>query len=194
MIPIDFPPRPAAWTEMNICGCLDYYNDGPILFDVIKVTQPKNILEVGFFAGSSSFQFLTFSNAKLTSVDPMKNLYDPNVKHDGKIENVQKLKDHFGADRFTFIQKDSRVIRPDIQGQKFDLMFIDGDHWDSGIRNDFQIALDMDIPWVLADDFVTNVENIYWSEFADKFELVRLYPRKDKFMGKPIPIALFKRI
>ena len=184
--------KPKEWDEIGIVGCFSWEKESDFLKDTIDFVNPTNILEIGFFGGASSFMWLYLSNAKLTSVDPMVNLYDSSVQHTGKIENVQGLKNKFGESRFTFIQKDSRVIRPDIAGQKFDLMFIDGDHWDSGIRNDFNIALEMKIPWVLADDFVTNVENVYWNEFSDKFELVRLYPRKDMFMGRPIPIALLK--
>jgi hypothetical protein len=73
-------------------------------------------------------------------------------------------------------------------------MFIDGDHWEVGIRNDFQLAIDLDIPWILVDDFVTSVADIYKNEFQNEFFPVRVYPRKDLFMGKPIPIVLLRRI
>lgn len=192
--PITFPPRPASWTEMNIGGCLDYDADGPFLWDTIKIVNPKNILEIGFFAGSSSYCWLQLSDAKLTSVDPMVNLYDSAIPHTGRPENVDKLKAAF-PDRFTFIQKDSKLVRPDLAGQQFDLMFIDGDHAPIGIRNDFNLALELNIPWVLVDDFVTSVMEVYVNEFKDRFlPPVRVYPRKDQFQGKPIPIVLLRQI
>jgi len=184
--------KPKEWDELGVEGCFSWENESDFFIDVISITQPTNILETGFFRGASAFLNLYLSKAKLTSVDPMVNLYDSSAKHDGLLENVQKLKDHFGADRFTFIQKDSRVIRPDIAGQHFDLMFIDGDHLDSGIRNDLQLALDMNIKWVLVDDFVTNVKTVYGDEFYDKFDIVKVYPRVAMFMGKPIPIVLMR--
>ena len=179
--------------ELGEGGCLSWENDAPFIVDALSIIQPKNILEIGFFSGSSAFMWLYLSNAKVTSVDPMINLYEPNVKHDGRIENVEKLKRMF-PDRFTFIQKDSKVVRPDLAGQKFDMIFIDGDHWEQGIRNDFNLALDLNIPWVLVDDFVTSVLEVYKNEFVQKFlPPVRVYPRKDLFMGQPIPIVLLRQ-
>lgn len=174
-------------------GCLHWDSDGQFLADTLSISQPSNILEIGYFSGGSAAMLLHLSNAKLTSVDPMINLYDPNVKHDGSIESVERLKKGF-PDRFTFLQKDSKLVRPDLVGQRFDLMFIDGDHSLVGARNDFQLALDLNIPWVLVDDFVTTVLEVYQNEFADKFlPPIRIYPRKDLFMGRPIPIVLLRQ-
>lgn len=185
-------PKPAFFDALGIDGCLKWENDAVFLADTLQIIQPKNILETGFFMGASSSMWLHLSDATLTSVDPMVNLYDPSVKHDGRPENVNKLKIQFPG-RFTFLQKDSREVRPDLVGQKFDLFFIDGDHLDTGIRNDLQLAIDLDIPWVLVDDFVTNVLDIYQKEFANEFFPVRVYPRKDLFQGQPIPIILLRR-
>lgn len=186
--------RPQRMTDLGIQeGCLHWDNDGLFLADTISISQPKNILEIGYFCGGSSYMLLHLSDAKVTSVDPMVNLYDPGTKHDGSIESVDKLKGAF-PDRFTFIQKDSKLVRPDLAGESFDLMFIDGDHAPIGIRNDFNLALELGIPWVLVDDFVTSVMEVYQNEFADKFlSPIRVYPRKDQFMGKPIPIVLLKQ-
>jgi len=186
--------KPQLMTDLGIDdGCLHWDTDAQFLTDTLSITQPKNILEVGFFRGSSTFQWLWLSDAKVTSVDPMVNLYSPETPHDGKLENVDKLKKAF-PDRFTFIQKDSKVVYPDIADQKFDLMFIDGDHWVNGIRSDFNLALKLNIPWVLVDDFVTSVLDVYSNEFRDKFlPPVRVYPRKDMFQGQPIPIVLLRQ-
>ena len=175
-------------------GCLHWNVEGQFLADTLSITQPRNILEIGYFCGGSASMLLHLSEAKLTSVDPMVNLYDPNVKHDGSIESVERLKNGF-PDRFTFIQKDSKLVRPDLVGQQFDLMFIDGDHRQIGIRNDFQLALDLNIPWVLVDDFVTSVLEVYQNEFVNKFlSPIRIYPRKVQFMGKPIPLVLLRQV
>jgi len=185
--------RPKLWDELEIGGCFSWENESVFLADTLSIVNPRNILETGFFAGSSAFMWLYLSDANLTSVDPMENLYDPSVKHDGKLENVDRLKAAF-PNRFTFLKKDSKVVRPDLAGKKFDLMFIDGDHWEAGIRNDFQLAIDLDIPWILVDDFVTSVADMYKNEFQNEFFPVRFYPRTDLFMGKPIPLVLLKRV
>lgn len=185
-------PKPALWDELNIGGCLYWDDEAVFLADTLNIVQPKNILETGFFAGASAFMWLYLSNAKVTSVDPMVNLYDPKEVHTGRIENVDKLKAAF-PNRFSFIQKDSRLIRDDIRGQKFDLFFIDGDHLESGIINDFSIALEMGIEWVLVDDFVTSVESVYNQHFKNYYlPPIRVYPRKAQFQGKPIPMTLLR--
>jgi predicted O-methyltransferase YrrM len=185
-------PKPQLMTDLGIAGCFSWENEAAFLADALQIVQPKSILETGFFAGASAFMNLYLSDACVTSVDPMENLYDPSVKHDGNLGNVDKLKVAFPG-RFTFLRKDSKVVRPDLVGQNFDLMFIDGDHWEIGARNDFQLAIDLNIPWILVDDFVTSVAEVYAKEFQHEFFPVRIYPRKDQFMGKPIPIVLLKR-
>jgi 2-polyprenyl-3-methyl-5-hydroxy-6-metoxy-1,4-benzoquinol methylase len=184
-------PKPQAWTELDIGGCFSWENESQFIADTVDIVKPNSILEIGFFAGASSFMWLELSKARLTSVDPMVNLYDANEKHTGKLANVDNLKRHFGQERFKFIQKDSKVVRPDLE-DTYDLMFIDGDHWDKGIRNDFDIAIEKRIPWVLVDDFVTSVEQVYFGFYQQFYDIVRVYPRKDQFMGKPIPIVLLK--
>lgn len=186
-------PKPEAWDRLNIGGCFSWEGEAEFLNDVIQITKPRDILEIGFFAGSSAFMWLQLSAAKVTSVDPMVCLYDPKEVHTGRPENVQKLKDHFGAERFHFIQKDSKLIRPDVASKRYDLLFMDGGHWPTDVRNDFNLALELGIPWVLADDFVTDVEKVYYTEFENRFDMVRLYPRPARFQGRTIPIALLKR-
>lgn len=185
-------PRPALWDNLGIGGCMFWDHDVQHFADALTIVRPKSVLETGFFAGASAFFWLYLSNANLTSIDPMVNLHDPKVPHTGKPENVGKLQTTFPG-RFTFLQKDSKLVRPDLAGQSFDLFFIDGDHWEAGIRNDFQLALDLNIPWILVDDFVTTVEDVYHREFAEHFVEVRHYDRHDTFQGRPIPIKLFRR-
>jgi len=185
--------KPPLIDELGIVGHLSWENESPFFQDALQIVEPKCILETGFFCGMSAFINLYLSDAMVISVDPMVNPQDPNGKHDGLIENVEKLKNAFPG-RFTFIQKDSRNIRPDLRLQQIDLMFIDGDHSPEGIRNDFQLAIDLNIPWILVDDFVTDVARVYDAEFANEFLPVRIYPRKDQFQGKPIPIVLLKKI
>lgn len=188
------PEPPKEYNDAQVEGCFSWKNEAIFFYDTLQIVQPKNILETGFFKGASTFMMLSMSEANVTSVDPMVNLYSPEVKHDGCLGNVDKLKNLF-PNRFNFIQKSSLDIRDDIKGQNFDLFFIDGDHWEKGIRNDFQLALDMKIPWLLVDDFVTSVYDVYIREFQRFFlSPVRIYPRKDLFQGQPIPIVLLKCI
>lgn len=183
--------KPQIIDDLGIGGCFNFEKDFWIFEDTINRVNPKEILETGFFQGLSSLILLNYSKANLTSVDPMVNLYSPNTKHDGKIENVQKLKDAF-PNRFTFLQKDSKLVRPDLKDKKFDLFHIDGDHWPAGISNDFQLAIDLKIPYCLVDDFVTDVERVYNAKFSNFFKVIKIYDRADHFLGKPIPMYLLQ--
>ena len=185
--------KPKLMDDLDITGFFTWDGEASFLADTLCIVGPVNILETGFFCGASTFMWLYLSNASVTSVDPMINLENPNILHNGKPQNVQKLKDAF-PNRLTFLQKDSRLIRPDMSNEKFDLMFIDGDHTESGVRNDFQLAIDLNIPWVLVDDFNNIVSHVYQKEFANELFIVRLYPRKELFQGNPIPIALLRRV
>lgn len=186
--------RPPFMKDLGIReGCLHWGNDAPFLADTLQIVRPSNILEIGYFSGGSAAMFLHLGDSRLTSVDPMVDLMNPTAEFCGSLESVDRLKTAF-PDRFSFIQKDSKLVRPDLAGQRFDLAFIDGDHSEAGVRNDFQLAIDLGIQWILVDDFVTSVNYVYQNEFKSQFMPVRVYPRRDQFMGQPIPIVLLRRV
>lgn len=176
---------PEAYRKGNYKGCSNWDNEAHIFQDALNIIEPTRILEIGFFSGCSAFMMLHLApNAYLVSVDPMTNT-------DNNMENVNKVYKDF-PNRFHFIREDSKKVNLD--GSTFDLIFIDGDHSEEGIRNDFNLALSLNIPWLLVDDFVTSVAKVYFEEFQDKFlEPIRIYPRKDTFMGQPIPIVLLRK-
>lgn len=166
-------------------------NDYCIFSDVIQIVEPTNVLESGFFKGGSAFMLLHLSKANMTSVDPMLPT-DGEPTHQGNFDNVGILHEIF-RHRFTFLKKSSFDVRGDLAGQRFDLFNIDGNHHLDGIRNDFQLAIDLNIPWLLVDDFLFDVDQVYRDEFAHEFFPVKIYPRDDKCMGIPIPRVLLKR-
>lgn len=179
--------------EMEVAHLFAPGKQGFIFSRVLNIVNPRSILEIGFFKGFSALAMLAQSNATLVSVDPMKNLYDANVKHDGSKENAIKLQELYGP-RFQFIEKDSKLVYPDLKGRHFDMMYMDGDHWPVGVRNDFNLALDLGIDWILADDFITDVRQVYDNEFRTQYFIVALFDREDKHDGKPIPMALLRRV
>lgn len=166
-------------------------NDYSIFTDVIQIVNPKRILETGFFKGASAFMLLHLSTAHLTSVDPMIPTNGTD-KHDGSLENADVLSEMFRG-RFSFMRVSSLDVRPHLVGQQFDLFNIDGDHLDAGIINDFQLAIDLNIPWIIVDDFILNVRDVYLKQFAGEFVPVRTYARDDKHEGTPIPRVLMRR-
>lgn len=185
------------YTELNCT------QDEAIFKDVIAITEPESILEIGTFHGGSSLQWLTHSNANVVAIDPIfhsddeiyardHNLPFPPDKSD-QFAHIEQIK-AFYPTRYTFIQKDSQLVRPDLEGKNFDLIYVDGDHSELGVRNDITLALEKQIDWVLLDDYNLFVEQVFVNEFKDKFLYpIRVYPKKDMFQGKPIIQLLLKR-
>jgi len=160
--------------------------DHTIFSDVIALTRPRNILETGFFRGGSAAALLYLSgDATLTSVDPMQGT-------DNLLSNAPLLQSAF-PDRFTLLQKSSADVRGDLAGQRFDLFNLDGDHSRGGVENDYQLALDLDIPWVLVDDFLGDVRWAYEDRYRAHFAPIRVYARDDRHNGHAIPRVLMKQ-
>ena len=142
-------------------------------------------------------------DTRLTSVDPIYNDTDRlnNVvpSHKEEYDAVKKIKERFGP-RFTFIEKRSQDVRPDLAGEKFDFMYIDGDHWEAGARNDLQLMIDLDIPVALVDDWIQpmnapkSTPTVFYEEFADKLRLKALFLRDATCQGQHIPMALIEKV
>ncbi len=161
----------------------DYSELALVTNDIIQICNPKNILEIGFFEGGSSLNWLLHTNANVTAVDPIYNRSDlihcqihgtPYPDKSWTFKAVDFLKNSF-EDRFTFIKEDSRNVKDQIKHKKFDFIFIDGDHWEDCVRNDIQLAIDLEIDYVLLDDFCTDVERVYHLEFSKYFIPLRYY-------------------
>ena len=196
------------YNELDLDSCSNTESEGWIFETVLNLVKPKNILEIGFYRGGSAFLMLSLSDANLTSIDPIFNVTDESnglKKSDEKIihfkefECVDKIKKEFG-DRFKFIQKSSQEELPEICGERFDLIFVDGDHWEKGIRNDFSLAIERKIPYLLVDDWVQpqnspkSVPTVWREEFSDKLKPMASFYREAFFMGSPIPMVLLKNL
>lgn len=102
-------------------GMDSYTEPLAILAETLK---PHKILEIGIgeYAFSTTV-WLEHCSAQLTTVD----------KGDWGA-NTAGLKQEYG-DRFTFISQRSEIALPKLKG-KFDLIYIDGDHFYEGVRTD----------------------------------------------------------
>jgi hypothetical protein len=120
-----------------------------ILPDLIRIFEnivPRRIFEIGFNRGSSSLQFLLLNHrTQVLSIDITE-----------KPKSIKYLKEQFGP-KFAFLKQDSQKInRPlldKIKKKSFDLAFIDGKHTYEGIKNDFNLILNLEIPYLLLDDY-----------------------------------------
>jgi hypothetical protein len=165
-------------------------------FDAIALSNPKNILETGVMMGMSSLALLILSDANLTSFDPIMNATDDNnlnwnnIPYPDKSEQEQfldKIKLTF-KDRWTFYKEKSENAYPLIQNIKYDLFHIDGDHWYSGLDADYDIALKMNIEWLLVDDFSDIVAQRFMEKLRGHYMPIRSYNRSG------IPAVIFKKI
>lgn len=192
--------------ELDLQSCSASLKEGWIFQSVLSAVQPKNILEIGFYRGGSSFLMLNLSEAKVTSVDPIfnitdvrmgKDIADEKTLHAKEFECVDKIKNEFG-ERFSFIKKSSTDIYEDVKDQSFDFMYMDGDHWEHGVRNDFNLALKLKIPYILVDDWIQpqnspkSIPTVWGEEFSDKLKPLALFYREATCNGFNIPMILLK--
>ena len=191
------------YEDYNLQSCSVPIDDGWIFEMCLNYVKPTNVLEIGFYKGGSAFIMLSLKDdIKLTSVDPVQN---ETSEREGRAdfseeERAIKLISEEFKDRFTFIRKKSQDARGILRGQKFDFMYIDGDHWEKGIRNDFQLMIDLDIKYALVDDWVQpqhgpkSVPTVWAEEFKDELKIKTAFYRKDTFQGAHIPMVLVENM
>lgn len=96
------------------------------MLSIIRGNGFKRILEIGTYKGHSTFVFdQAFEDVRVVTVDPVPQEFDRSVyKHT------------------TFIAMDSQTTMLDFLGanQRFDFIFIDGDHSYDGVRIDFELG------------------------------------------------------
>lgn len=119
------------------------YGSGPHILahirSVLEIVKPKNVLEIGFNLGYGSGIFLLLSDANVVSTD----ISDK----DETVAGAKVLTEKY-AERFKF------YFRSELPKAKnyFDLIFIDGGHFESEVTEDIQLAKDLNIPYLLFDD------------------------------------------
>jgi hypothetical protein len=120
--------------------------------EIINTISPKHILEIGFLVGHSSLMWLTFSNARIFSIDAQ---LDP-----GALEAAKILGETF-PERFTaceadiwdtdeFIRKCKVETMATVHAQPFDLLFMD-----AGLGEEARLSLiaanELKIPYLAFD-------------------------------------------
>lgn len=112
--------------------------------EILAITKPKSILEIGFNIGYGAVLWLELSKANLLSIDI--------CRHGGTIPASEQISKLY-SDRFEFINCDSTTVYPQIKDRKFDLVFIDGNHFLPGPISDLFMAYALGTKWVLVDDY-----------------------------------------
>jgi len=106
----------------------------------VEIVKPKLILEIGFNCGWSAAIWLNICNAGLVSID----ISDK----EETLVAAEILKNRFTSRFYFKLRKDFiELVR-----NSYDLIFIDGDHRESFIVDDINLAKDLNIPYILFDD------------------------------------------
>jgi len=118
------------------------YLQGDVLIDACKIlgVKPKTIAEIGVYQGQTTRQLRkAFPDAALTLIDPWEaqdlpgRMYNKNSATDWEgIYNA--ISDEFAG--HTIIRADSVTAAYMMQPDSFDLVFLDGDHAYSAVRQD----------------------------------------------------------
>ena len=138
----NFKTTEGHWHDRNVFR--------PTVQDIYNQHKIESILEIGFNIGYSASMWLEFDPDKkstLTSVDI--------GIHADTVNAAEAVKNLHG-DRFSFILSNSKKVKNQLQGQLFDLAFIDGDHSDVGVASDIRLCIDLQIPLLLFDDYWTD--------------------------------------
>lgn len=116
---------------------------------IYNKTKPKRVLEIGFNAGHSAYLWLNnFPEVTYHSVDI--------CFHEYTEECANKMQALYP--NFSFTKIDSRLLTPNYMSA-YDMIFIDGDHYPTTFRKDFDTARKSGVRWILVDDYATNKFN-----------------------------------
>lgn len=153
--------------------------------EVVSLTNPKSILEIGFNAGHSASMWLGFSNAKLTSLDVAR---PPWLTWEGGMkDSVSVIKKHFG-DRFEFYIADSQNLETRKQPYMIghDLFFIDGAHEEAPCAHDIETAILFGAKYIFLDDYVDSSPTVIYAanQFKDSLKLIRRFKLDNYDVGE----------
>ena len=141
-------------------GCFfrSNFERGILIYHLIKKYRLTSMLEIGFGRGYSTFcAAKAFDdigvNGKIVTIDP---------KFDFQLLNQIKSNKVFPASWFeciNFVQGTSVEALPGLQNEKFDLVYIDGDHSYEGTKFDWEHTKNLYSKFLLFDDYHENTKN-----------------------------------
>jgi predicted O-methyltransferase YrrM len=113
---------------------------------ICEKSQPKTILELGFNRGVSAVMWLENSKASLHSID---------IRSQQDIESSINYIQNAYPDRFTYTCMDHALLSDIVEEfkDKYDLIFIDGDHSYDAIYRDTKNSIQFNPTFIAFDDY-----------------------------------------
>lgn len=136
--PVDVPARFEGFGEFQKIRPAQIRSEIQGLFEVVRDLKPKTVCEIGTALGGTFYIWCQAAadDALLISLDLPHMFYSPN-RRDFYGEFAK------GRQRTKFLPGDSHrpealaALREALEGREIDYLFIDGDHSDAGVRQDF---------------------------------------------------------
>lgn len=157
----------------------------PVFYEILEISQPDTLLEIGFNAGASALLFLMIdSGIYMESIDI--------------VDNEKSSEFLFKSYGHLLIQINSSNIFPDegFLESHYDLIFIDGDHYEEAVIRDIQNSLKFTPKYLLFDDVRhpshSYIERIITEDFKEQLEMVKLWEFNDIWKGYSMALCEVK--
>lgn len=158
----------------------------PSFLNILVITKPSSVLEIGFNVGASALMFLSIDTSlAYHSVDIVRSL-----------QSELFLSNKFNG--FKFVQADSKEIKPEQNGllKRYDLCFIDGNHSREGVTADIESVLRFRPKYILFDDVRhpshSYIENIITEDYKSRLDVVKMYEFNDIWQGYSMALCKVK--
>lgn len=162
-----------------------------ILLDIASSYKKKekiNYLEIGCYAGASACLMLQRPNTSVISID----LGYP-ISEKVVYQNIEKFNTHKNEYRYIRGNSNDQTILKEVTDFKVDILFIDGDHSYSAVKNDFinYSSLVVSGGYIVFDDYhdsqhspeVHKAVNDIVSEVKDQYDIIGTF--KNEFAARP---------
>lgn len=116
--------------------------------EILNQCNPSSIFEIGFNLGYASALFLNI----LREV----NVFSIDISDKKETMEAALTLEALFPERFCFACADSRKLGNPLcfVKRRFDLVFIDGDHTEEFATSDIQLAIDLEVQWIVLDDWL----------------------------------------